>query len=95
MKMSVAASPLGEITVPITLPSMTNAHSAAMACQCSSRMPPGLRRMDTPAMCSEMGNSVIVASKAEPASPIQRPELFSTLNLNGGIGSCWPGSLPT
>ena len=33
--------PCGSMTVVRTCPSMTNAHSAAVACQCSSRMAPG------------------------------------------------------
>ena len=65
-KVSVAAWPFGEITVVRTLPFTTNAHSAAIACQCSSRMPPGFRRIETPAMLFDTGNSSTVASFRRP-----------------------------
>src|SRR5229473_736536 len=94
-KMSVAGWPFGDITVVSTVPVMTKAHSAAMACQCSSRMAPGFRRMETPAMLCEAGNSATVASFADPASPTHPLLVPSRSNLKSGIGSCLPGSLPT
>ena len=45
-----------------TRPLSTKAHSAAVACQCSSRMAPGSSRIDTPAMPLEIGNCRTVAS---------------------------------
>ncbi len=60
--------PSGPITVVRTRPLTTKAHSAAMACQCSSRMPPGLSRIDTPARPLETGSSLMVACLAEPPS---------------------------
>ena len=41
---------------------MTKAHSAAVACQCSSRMAPGSSLIETPAMPLEIGNCLTVAS---------------------------------
>src|SRR5689334_15344566 len=49
-------------------------------------MAPGLRRMETPAMLCETGNSATVASLAEPASPTQ-PRSASRSNLKVGSGS--------
>src|SRR5215472_5964286 len=42
-----------------------NAHSAAV-CQCSSRIPPAVRRMSTPAMLLETGSSRTVTSRDQP-----------------------------
>ncbi len=61
-KSLVSARPRGSITVVRTRPSMTNAHSAAVACQCSSRMAPGSSFIDTPAIPLEIGNCLTVAS---------------------------------
>src|ERR671918_239998 len=41
------------------------AHSAAR-CQCSSRIPPAVSRMLTPAMVSEIGKSACVTCRAQP-----------------------------
>ena len=61
-KSLVSAQPCGSITVVRTRPSSTKAHSAAVACQCSSRIAPGSSFMETPAMPLEIGNCVTVAS---------------------------------
>ena len=50
------------MTVVRTRPSITNAHSAAVACQCSSRMAPGSSFIETPAIPLEIGNCSTVAS---------------------------------
>src|SRR6476661_7303494 len=49
-------------------PLITSAHSAALACQCSSRRPPGTSDISTPASFSDTGNSATVASFAQPPS---------------------------
>src|ERR1700733_9293088 len=46
------------------------AHSAAV-CQCSSRMPPAVNRMSTPAIDLEMASSRIVTSRDHPPSCIR------------------------
>src|SRR5256886_9044079 len=92
-KISVAGSPFGAITVVITVPFNISAHSAAIACQCNSRIPPGFNLMETPAICCEAGNSATAASFADPASPTH-PRVASKSNLKSAIGSCFPGSLP-
>jgi hypothetical protein len=46
-------------------PAIMYAHSASL-CQCISRMPPGLRRMFTPASCVATGSSRTVTSRAQP-----------------------------
>ena len=61
-KSFVSEFPCGSATVVRTRPSITNAHSAAVACQCSSRMVPGSSRIETPAMPLEMGSCSTVAS---------------------------------
>ena len=53
------------MTVVRTRPSITNAHSAAVACQCSSRMAPGSSLIETPAIPLEIGNCLTVASLPE------------------------------
>ncbi len=50
------------MTVVRTRPSMTNAHSAAVACQCSSRIAPGSSFIETPAIPLEIGSCLTVAS---------------------------------
>src|SRR5882672_5733698 len=70
-KSSVDVVPSGVITVVRTLPSRTNAHSAAMECQCSSRNPPGFNCIITPAMLCDIGNSSTDASLALPPAPDQ------------------------
>src|SRR5579871_113361 len=52
-----------------------------MACQCSSRKPPGCSRIETPAMLSEIGNSSTLASLAEPPA-VTRPSEPSMSYLN-------------
>ena len=61
-KSLVSELPCGSITVVRTCPLWTNAHSAAVACQCNSRMAPGSIFIDTPAMPLEIGNCSTVAS---------------------------------
>ncbi len=61
-KSLVSEQPCGSMTVVRTRPSVTKAHSAAVACQCSSRITPGSMRMETPAIALEMGNWATVAS---------------------------------
>src|SRR5262245_13443878 len=83
----VSLWPPGARTVVRTRPLVTNAHSAAVACQCSSRMTPGCSPMDTPAIPLEIGNCSTVASLAVPllsAFPLD----FSRANLN--VGSFLP-----
>jgi hypothetical protein len=50
------------MTVVRTRPSVMNAHSAAVACQCSSRIAPCSIRIDTPAIPLEIGSWATVAS---------------------------------
>src|SRR5882757_1551529 len=82
-KSLVSAKPCGSITVVRTRPSMTNAHSAAVACQCSSRIAPGSSRIETPAMPLEIGSCSTVASLPK-LLPITLPADFSSANLNVG-----------
>ncbi len=49
------------------LPAITYAHSASL-CQCSSRMPPGVRRMFTPAISVAIGSSRVVDLPCPPAA---------------------------
>src|ERR1700722_14168860 len=51
-----------------------NAHSAAV-CQCSSRMPPAVKRMSTPAIDLETANSRTVTSRDHPPSCIRLCEI--------------------
>src|SRR5215467_9738781 len=53
------------IAVMRALPYSIKAHSAAV-CQCSSRTPPAVRRMSTPAMVLETGSSRTVTSRDQP-----------------------------
>src|SRR5262249_22428830 len=46
------------------------AHSAALACQCSSRNPPGTSDISTPAIACDTGKSTTVASFAQPPSQV-------------------------
>src|SRR6478736_8478814 len=82
-KSLVSARPLGSITVVRTRPSSTNAHSAAVACQCNSRIAPGSSFIDTPAIPFEIGNCVTVASLPK-LLPITLPSDFSSANLKVG-----------
>src|SRR5205807_76906 len=61
----------------------TNAHSAAVACQWSSRMAPGPSPILTPAIPLEIGNCLTVASLAV-FWPLTRPFDFSKANLKVG-----------
>src|SRR5579862_3040558 len=64
------------------------AHSAAV-CQCSSRTPPAVRRMSTPAMLLETGSSRTVTSRDQPAVQAlvgKRKGIFEGWNT-AGIGS--------
>src|SRR5437879_13296574 len=70
----------------MTCPSMTYAHSAATACQCSSRRPPGCRRIETPAILFETGKLLVLTSLAVPPAHSQRELLLSRLNLKGDSG---------
>jgi hypothetical protein len=58
----VSEVPDGSKTVVRTRPSITSAHSAAVACQGSSRMAHGSSRIETPAIPLEIGNCLTVAS---------------------------------
>src|ERR1700730_8929219 len=75
------------MTVARTFPFTTKAHSAAIACQCSSRSPPGFNRMETPAILVATGNCLTVDSYAEPPSPTQ-PSLLSKSCLKSSMGLC-------
>src|ERR1700733_2374969 len=86
-KSLVSAKPSGSITVVRTRPLSTKAHSAAVACQCSSRMAPGSSFIDTPAMPLEIGNCSTVASLPK-LLPMTLPSDFSRANLN--VGSSCP-----
>jgi len=90
-KSLVSEVPSGAMTVVRTRPVTTNAHSAALACQCSSRMPPGLRRIDTPAMPVEMGSCRTVACRAEPPSVTWPGSLSSSAKRKFGMSSCCSG----
>jgi hypothetical protein len=57
--------PSASMMVMRALPYSMYAHSASL-CQCISRMAPALRRMSTPAMLVEMGNSRTVISRVQP-----------------------------
>src|SRR5580765_5434360 len=57
--------PFASIAVIRALPYNMNAHSAA-ACQWSSRMPPAVSRISTPAIDLETGNSRTVTSRDHP-----------------------------
>src|SRR5207247_2518800 len=82
-KSLVSDCPFGWMTVVRTRPWSTSAHSAAVACQWSSRMPPGSSPMDTPEIPLEIGNCRAVASLAV-LLPITRPFDFSRANLKVG-----------
>src|SRR5689334_11506642 len=82
-KSFVSAQPCGSMTVVRTRPEMTNAHSAAVACQCSSRIAPGSRIIETPAMPLEIGSCSTVASRPT-LPPITLPSDFSSSNLKVG-----------
>src|SRR6266516_2342286 len=68
LKSTVCDWPCGLIVVTRHWPLITSAHSAAFACQCSSRKPPGASDISTPASACETGNSATVASFAQPPS---------------------------
>ncbi len=53
------------------LPLSMMAHSAA-SCQCSSRMPPAVSRMFTPAMSLEIGKSSTVTCRVQPPGCTRR-----------------------
>src|SRR2546428_11698780 len=78
----------------MTCPSMTYAHSAATACQCSSRRPPGCRRIETPAILFETGKLLVLTSLAVPPAPSQRELLVSRLNLKGDSGGDFSAFAP-
>src|SRR5215470_9348441 len=89
LKSAICEWPLGSIVVTRHLPLSTYAHSAALACQCSSRKPPGASDISTPASFSETGNSATVASLAQP--PSQR--FWATApSWKRNEGSCAPAS---
>jgi hypothetical protein len=86
-KSFVSAYPRGEMTVVRTFPLRTNAHSAAEACQWSSRMPPGSSSIEAPAIPFEIGSSSTEATLTELLPKIF-PADFSNSNLN--VGSSLP-----
>jgi hypothetical protein len=79
----VSAFPTGSIAVVRTRPSRTNAHSAAVACQCSSRIAPGSSCIETPAIPFEIGSCSTVASLPK-LPPITFPCDASSANLKVG-----------
>src|SRR4029077_15119544 len=82
-KSFVAVCPAGLITVVRTRPFSTNAHSAAVACQCNSRITPGSSCIETPAIPFEIGNCSTVTSLPK-LFPRTLPFDFSSSNLNAG-----------
>src|SRR6185437_6666880 len=94
-KSLISELPDGSSTVVRTRPSSTKAHSAAVACQCNSRVTPGSSRIDTPAMPLEIGNWVTVASLPK-LPPLTLPLDCSRANLkvgNSGPDSSGSGTL--
>ena len=61
-KLLISLAPSGPSATVWQRPAMTNAHSDAMACQCSSREAPGSRNMCTPDIAREIGNCSAVTS---------------------------------
>src|ERR1700757_4346060 len=86
-KSFVSVCPAGLITVVRTRPLNTNAHSAAVACQCNSRITPGSSCIDTPAIPFEIGNCSTVTSLPK-LFPRTLPLDFSSSNLN--VGNSFP-----
>ena len=79
------------MTVVRTRPSVTKAHSAAVACQCSSRITPGSMRIDTPAMPFEIGSWAdgglfAVAASHHASLGFFQLELEGWKLLSGGYG---------
>ena len=62
--------PSKSIAVMRAFPYSMNAHSAAV-CQCSSRMPPAVSLMSTPAIDLETASSRTVTSRDHPPSCIR------------------------
>src|SRR5437764_8224835 len=60
------------------------AHSA-VACQCNSRTPPGVRRMLTPAIAVDVGNSLTVTWRAQSPGWILRCCAENVLQKFGGL----------
>src|ERR1043166_3325283 len=88
-KSLVSVCPAGLITVVRTRPFKTNAHSAAVACQCNSRITPGSSCIDTPAIPFEIGSCSTVTSLPK-LLPRTFPFDFSNSNLK--IGNSFPDS---
>src|SRR5580704_1178376 len=85
-KLLTSLRPSGSNVVVWHRPVSTNAHSAASACQCNSRIAPGCRRIDTPARPSATGICLTVDSFAVPAA-YTRPVCDSIGYRKDGSGS--------
>src|SRR5262249_16339652 len=68
LKSTICDWPCGLMVVARHGPLIQQAHSAALACQCSSRTPPGTSDISTPAIACDTGKSTTVASFAQPPS---------------------------
>ncbi len=79
---ATSARPRVSMVVMRTSPLTMIAHSACW-CQCSSRTPPGPRRMFTPAMSFDTGKALVVTSRAQPPAWMR---LCAMLNEAHGIG---------
>src|SRR5438034_3007103 len=80
---SMKVRPCSSTAVMRARPASMYAHSASL-CQCISRMPPGFRRMLTPASSVATGSSRTVTSRAQP--PVRRRlRALAKENLRLGI----------
>jgi hypothetical protein len=80
---SMKVRPCSSTAVMRARPASMKAHSASL-CQCISRMPPGFRRMLTPASSVATGSSRTVTSRAQP--PVRsRLRAVAKENLRLGI----------
>src|SRR5262249_33120774 len=70
LKSTICDWPCGLMVVARHGPLIQQAHSAALACQCSSRTPPGTSDISTPAIACDTGKSTTVASFAQPPSQV-------------------------
>src|SRR5271170_8427695 len=76
--------PSASMQVIRAVPYSMKAHSAAV-CQCSSRTPPAVRRMSTPARVLETASSRCVTSRDQPPSCIRL-----CANEQGHLKVCTP-----
>ena len=77
--------PSGCKIVVLQAPIITYPHSAAFACQCISRILPGAKRIETPAMPIDAGKSVTEAPLVIPPSLV-RGAFFSNSYLKLKFG---------